>query len=959
MRLSALLIVFLVINLLPAQVVTTDPANATRNDSFNVIFNAALGDQGLMGYTGDVYAHTGVTIEGEGTWKYVIADWSTNLSKAKLTKIGTDLWQLNIGNPYTYYAVPAGKKITQLDFVFRSSDGGKSGRAAGGEDIFLDLFDSGLTITIDQPTVIVNFGDARRSPVYLSPGGTLPIRSVAVTIGTRIAEQKLYDNGVLIDRISQDTLDYTFTASTSGMHIFKVVGSDTAGVMDSTSFAVMVNPPITDQPRPLGTEDGINYVGNNSVVLSLLAPYKKFVYLIGDFNDWLVDTNFYLKRDSIDATHVHWWMQLDNLTPQQEYAFQYLVDGDLRIADPYSEKILDPWNDQYISATTYPGLKAYPNGKTEQAVAILQSGQQAYQWQTQEYSRPDKDGLVIYELLIRDFLAKHDFNTLIDTLGYLQNLGINAIELMPVNEFEGNESWGYNPSFYFAVDKYYGPAADFKAFVDSCHSRNIAVIMDMVLNHSFGQSPFVRLYAEGDFGPPSAQNLWYNPDMNPNKPGYQGPHPYGVGYDFNHESPFTQQLVDRINAYWLEQYHVDGFRYDLSKGFTQKYSGDDVAKWGQFDGTRISILERMAGQIWAVDPTAYVILEHFAENSEEKILANYGMMLWGNMNYNYNEATMGYTSTSDLTWGFYGSRDWSKANLVTYMESHDEERLMYKNLQYGNSSGSYNIKDLPTALERMKLAGAFFFTLPGPKMLWQFGELGYDISIDQGGRVGNKPLHWEYLQDSDRKKLFDTYRALLNLRAKHPAFRNSGANVQLAVSGKAKRIVIKNYDLNASIIGNFGVTATNIDPQFSKTGYWYDYFSGDSMMISDVNRQLTLEPGEFHIYTNKHLETPDSGLVPTVLEDKIPAVHTFALKQNYPNPFNPATLISYRLVRATQVELAVYDLQGRLIKQLQSGRQSAGIHRVVFRAGNLASGVYIYRLRTANFTRSRKMLLLR
>ncbi len=111
-------------------------------------------------------------------------------------------------------------------------------------------------------------------------------------------------------------------------------------------------------------------------------------------------------------------------------------------------------------------------------------------------------------------------------------------------------------------------------------------------------------------------------------------------------------------------------------------------------------------------------------NSEETVLSNYGMMLWGNMNYDYNEATMGYVS--NLTGATYKSRGWSDMHLVSYMESHDEERLMYKNLQYGNSSGTYNIKFFPIAIQRMKLAGVFYFTIPGPKMIWQFGELGYD-----------------------------------------------------------------------------------------------------------------------------------------------------------------------------------------------------------------------------------------
>jgi len=169
---------------------------------------------------------------------------------------------------------------------------------------------------------------------------------------------------------------------------------------------------------------------------------------------------------------------------------------------------------------------------------------------------------------------------------------------------------------------------------------------------------------------------------------------------------------------------------------------------------------------------------HFADDSEEQVLANYGMLLWGNSNYNYNEATMGYheNGKSDFSWGYYGKRSWSQPHLVTYMESHDEERLMFKNLQYGNGAGAYSVKDPATALNRIKLAGAFFLTLPGPKMLWQFGELGYDpaaiaeavaateaglgpisILVNNAGIVVDKPMleteeaDWDRVLDTNLK----------------------------------------------------------------------------------------------------------------------------------------------------------------------------------------------------------------
>ena len=142
------------------------------------------------------------------------------------------------------------------------------------------------------------------------------------------------------------------------------------------------------------------------------------------------------------------------------------VNDELLIADPYADKLLDPWNDQYISDETYPDLIGYPKDTTSGIVSVLQTADEEYMWQVTDFQPPAKTDLIIYELLIRDFTSDHSYRTLTDTISYLKNLGVNAIELMPVNEFEGNESWGYNPSFYFAPDKYYGPKNDLKIFID-------------------------------------------------------------------------------------------------------------------------------------------------------------------------------------------------------------------------------------------------------------------------------------------------------------------------------------------------------------------------------------------------------------------------------------------------------------------------------------------------------------
>ncbi len=927
-----------------AQLLTWEPFYLTREDSVEIIFDATLGNGGLAGHTGDVYAHTGVLTEyssGTGDWFYVKTGWGENTPETKLESLGNDKWKLVISPSIAeYYGVGPDTMITHLAFVFRSGQqvGGSwlEGKTADGGDIFITMR---LGVQIQQPVENYYFGQLN-----------VPFDVEAVGSENTVT-MELYINDVLTHSVAATSLEYEITPTDYTKNWVKIVANDNTGPFSADSFYYLVNAPVTTQSIPAGNEYGVNYLDDTSVLLSFQAPNKDYVYVIGDFNNWEVDPEEYMKLDPDGET---WWTEVTGLTPAEEYAFQYFVDGELRIADPYSEKVLDPREDKYIDDNTYPDLKAYPTGKTDEIVGVFQTAEPEYNWQVTNFERPAKTDLVIYELLLRDFLEEHDYSTLIDTLDYLDNLGINAIELMPVNEFEGNLSWGYNPIFYFSPDKYYGPKNDFKAFIDECHSRGIAVIMDMVLNHSFGQSPMVRLYASGTYGPPTSENPWFNVNAT---------HDYNVGYDFDHESQYTKDFVDRVNKYWIEEYKIDGYRYDLSKGFTQTYSVGNVGLWGQYDASRIAILKRMADAVWSVDPYHYMILEHFAENSEEKELANYGMMPWGNMNHEYLEAAMGYGS--NLSGASYQSRGWNGPHLVAYMESHDEERMMYKNLQWGNGSGNYRITDMGTALNRVKLAAAFFFTIPGPKMIWQFGELGYDYSINwpsgnEDDRLTPKPIRWDYFQENTRYYVYRVFQELIKLKRNYDAFRTT--DFSLDVGGTMKVIKLHSSSMNVVVVGNFGVTAGNVTPNFHQAGTWYDYFSGQSINVSNPSDPLSLDAGEFHIYTSLQLPTPEDGLILDMDDEEI--VTDYSLAQNYPNPFNPSTTISFAMQKPGNVTIRVYNLLGQEIRTLIDSEITAGKHQVSWDGLNntgikAASGIYLYRMDADGQTFSRKMLLLK
>ncbi len=938
-----------------AQVVTHDPAFPTEAQPVTIYFHAKEGTGGLAGYTGDVYAHTGVLTNlstSLGDWRYVKTNWGQNTPATKLERLAPDEYKLTIADVRAYYGVPASETIQKLAFVFRSGVqvGGayKEGKAkdAGGApaDIFVDLFQGGVNVRFSQPSV------SALNPIIAARDTTIEVEAVASVAGASLESLRLLVGGVEVSSTGGDTLRYSLPLTTAGRFDVQAIARSSDATADTASFYAVRNPEVVNWPLPENVIDGIgmNDADPTTATLSFYAPGKSFAYVIGSFNDWEIDPAFFMHKDGS-----RFWITLHGLDPGREYAFQYYIDGSLRMADLYSEKVLVPGDDAYITPETYPDLMPYPENKTVGPVTVFTTGEPDFAFSA--FDAPPQSSLVIYELLVRDFLAAHDYETLTDTLSYLERLGINAIELMPVSEFDGNLSWGYNPDFHLAADKYYGSAESLKWFVEQAHRRGIAVILDVVYNHAHDDSPLVRLYGAVDA----------NPFIN-----VPARHPFSVFLDLNHENPYVQYWLDRANRFWLEEYNVDGYRFDLSKGFTQKNTGDNVGAWGAYDASRVAILTRMADRIWDVDPEAYVILEHLGDNAEERVLAEYGtdngkpgLMLWGKMTDAYNEATMGYNSSgaSNFAYGYYGTRGWAVPNLVTYMESHDEERLMVKNLAYGacaaapagsavcsGASSGYSARDPRTALERMKMAGAFFFTIPGPKMIWQFGELGYDVSIDQNGRTGSKPILWQYAEDMQRKRLYDAWAAMIHLRNDHEVFSSPETQVTMATTGAVKTIRLVHPSLSAVIVGNFDVLPREVTTAFPAAGTWYDYFSGSPAEVPSSGLAATLAPGEFHIYLSAYVAPPEGNLIGVGTEERAAELPGgLTLGQNYPNPFASHTVVPYTVSATGSVRLAVYDVLGREVGVLVDEVVAAGAHTARFNADALPSGTYFYRLRGA------------
>lgn len=905
------LIFFLLFSISAFAQVTTEEIFPTGDKEITLIFDLKLAKDsrasGLLGKTSDVFLWSGAGDSDAGdAFKYQPAgqtNFSAPFDKGKMTSLGNDKWSIKL-NPRTYFNVPAGNPIVKLGMLLKSGDG-----KAQTEDFILKLYVGSYALKWLSPTESFTLAEAGTSVnvrAKFSATSSISLKSA----GT-----------VLTSSASSDSINYTYALGAEKGKLHTLILEGTSGTNTlKDSVRILTKPLVVTEALPAGIKDGVNYVGNK-VVLCFYAPSTSFVYAIGEFSNWSALPAYLMKRT---ADGLRYWIDLGVQEAGKEVAYQYWVDGKLAVADPLTEKILDPNNDGSIPATTYPSLKTYPAG-AKGIVSVFESGATPYVWKTTNFTRPASSNLHVYELLVRDFVADRRYKTVADSLGYLKKLGINALELMPVAEFSGNDSWGYNPIFYTAPDKAYGTKNDLKYLIDKCHENGIAVIMDIVLNQADYENPYVKMYWDG--AKPTATSPFFNPTAT---------HPYSVFFDFNHESPHTQWLVDVVTKFWLEEYKIDGYRFDLSKGFTQTPSGSNVDLWGQYDASRVKIWKRIYDKIRSYDASAYVVLEHFAANNEENELGNYGMLLWGKSKFDMARVAQGYTQ--DLSNASYKMRGFTNPSVMSYIESHDEERLMVE-----VTNGGKKVFTAQEKLERMKMAAATFFTIPGPKMIWQFGELGYDVSINDNGRTGTKPLKWAYAQDSERAKLLKVYQQLGALKTTKAIFTTTDFTVG-SLSAVKRNLLTKGSDY-LLVVANPDVNSQVISASFPKTGVWYDYFSGKSFEVKDAEAKMNLLPGEFHLLTNVAWNTANLNVVPWSTPDfNIMGVENESLQVKvYPNPARDMVQVDWDSEIANETILRVLDAMGREVMQ-KNLTQTKGANSTNVSTQNFPKGLYFIQL---------------
>ena len=367
--------------------VTISPSAFEVNQSITITVDTNSSATDCNGFNNPtkVYMHSGVGPDSN-PWTHVVGNWGQDDGVGEMTSNGDGTFSITI-TPESYYSLDAQEAatITRMGMVFRSANGSQEFKDNGCQDFFFNV--GSFQITLNTPT---------SSSTIIDGGSSFPISATA----SQTADFTLKANGATINQQNGIT-GYSFSPVLNETTQF-VLEANNGSETKSVSFEAIVRPTVTEAPVPNGMKDGINLNAsdNTKATLVFYAPGKEFVHVIGDFTNWGTNDTYLMKKDSSTD---RFWIELTGLTPQSDHMYQYLIEGVLRVADPYSTLILDENEDQYIDDTRFPNLPSYPTGNTNHAVTWLRTGDAAYNWQVTNFQAPKKTDLIIYELLIRDF----------------------------------------------------------------------------------------------------------------------------------------------------------------------------------------------------------------------------------------------------------------------------------------------------------------------------------------------------------------------------------------------------------------------------------------------------------------------------------------------------------------------------------------------------------------------------
>lgn len=697
---------------------------------------------------------------------------------------------------------------------------------------------------------------------------------------------------------------------------------------DTVNFIVQTGGP-TIVPLPSYAKHGVTLpsgLSNDSTTFRLRVPGVNYVVVrVAPLGQPVASQSpvFLRKNTSSDD----WWINL-MLSPGT-YEYQYQTSSGAMLHDPWGR----------ASGTFGTRFTVGPAGLTADD----------YVWQSNNYQRPPLNKLSIYELHVGEFAGgilglpagQAGFSHLTTLLPYFDSLGINAIELMPINDFglmgRSGHSWGYDLSHYFAIEPAYGTPRDLKVLVDSAHARGIAVILDVVFNHQNDAGPLWQMQPNVNLNPyfKNCNDLRYNEDQ------------LCFFRDMDNWTVQTQELIYEVLKMWIDEYRIDGFRYDYTQGIGWNIAEPTVGILGWAN----RIHQEYGGSI-------YQIAEHLPESPA--LIFYSGLTGGWHDSYRdeiFDEARFRNTSLLEfenliLDLGAYPGNDTpalpnryaNRTGPVNGNVNHDEQSLIYE-------MTTFQGVPLAEAIRRDKLYATFMYTSLGIPMLWQ----GMEFSAPRGWmneqqKLSYRPLEWNLFSTQRGQEHYAYYRPLILQRKYNPAL-HSGELRKLFRYNTEKTLVwgFEDSTSGAKImaIANLSTqprTVTNVP--WLAAGTWYNIWDQTEFIAPGTSiDSISLPAYTAIVYSN----LPDS----VVLDVKpghagsLPA--EYALLQNYPNPFNPATTVAFQLPQAGAVQLRVYDILGREVARLADGHYAAGTHSVMWdgrdsRGLQMPSGVYFNRL---------------
>jgi 1,4-alpha-glucan branching enzyme len=545
----------------------------------------------------------------------------------------------------------------------------------------------------------------------------------------------------------------------------------------------------------------------NSVEFRLLAPHAEAVTLKGSFLDW---NEIPLHKD--DKGYFRTSVDLED----GSYPYQFRVQS--KDNSEEAERWVDI-NDPYVTE-----FDANGNG-----VVRIKDGERIvddHVWQHDDKPLPNNDELIIYELLVSDFFHGNDdrhqgrYIGVIEKLDYLCELGINAIELLPLNQSPGDYNWGYIPSYFFAPQPNYGSTKELKQLIDECHARGIRVIVDQLYNHSSDESPLLAI----------DRDYWYyhdrhHPDADPRD--HWGPE---FNYEFRDEALGTRpawDLMGDVMRFWVQEYHIDGVRYDALK----ELDNFDFLYWITQEA------QRTAGS-----KPFYHVGEHIPENPD--LIDPNGPMdgCWHESFYRTMQSHLSGESFDlnslkqaiDPTQQGYPN---GVTKAVNYLCNHDQKRLLL-------DLGDRGILD-DAAFGRAKLGVALLMTAVGVPLIWMGEEFGDSTLINADEK--DQQLGWGLLKGDRNQDLFEYYKSLISLRKQNPALQS--ANVEFFHENPEAKVLAyirwNEEGARVVVIANFSdqVLAGYSISQFPKNGTWREW--SNRYTLEAQNNQLTLDLGEY------------------------------------------------------------------------------------------------------------------